>query len=269
MSNEVSIYKLIDPRTNSIKYIGSTHKSLKRRLSDHLSDARRGQKNYRCNWIRCLLLEGLYPSIDIIEKVNYEERNEKEKYWISYYGRENLVNGTDGGEGVRGLLVSDETKKKLSASHIGQIPWNKGVSTDTTHLKKFQFKKGDAPWNKDIPCSDETRDKVSKTKIGRSIGKRNIKYTYFGITYEKTDDVWISQITYMTNSYFIGRYDTDIKAAIAYDICSLWFSKDNRNLNFSDNKNIYLTLLSNNNAEDLKRLRKIIKGYIGGLNYEH
>lgn len=267
MSNEVSIYKLIDPTTNSIRYIGSTHNSLKKRLTDHLSDARRGQKNYRCNWIRSLLSKGFYPSINIIEKVNYEKRDEKEKYWISYYGKENLVNGTDGGGGVCGLFVSDETRKKSSMSHKGQAAWNKGISTDTAHLKDFQFKNGDVPWNKDIPCSNETRNKISKMKNGKSTGKRNLKYTYFGITHEKTDNIWISQITYMTKKYFIGRYNSDIKAAIAYDICSLWFSKDDRNLNFPDKKDIYLTLLSNNKMENLKKLRKIIKNYIGGLNY--
>lgn len=269
MRNKVSIYKLIDPTTSSIKYIGSTHKPLKKRLTDHLSDARRGQKNYRCNWIRSLLSKGFYPSIDIIEKVNYEQRDEKEKYWISYYGRENLVNGTDGGGGVSGLLVSDETRKKLSISHKGQVPWNKGISSDTAHLKDFQFKEGDIPCNKDALCSNETRDKISKTKNGKSIGKRNLKYGYFGITYKKAGDIWISQITYMTKKYFIGRYNSDIKAAIAYDICSLWFSKNDRNLNFPDKKDIYLILLSSNKMENLKALRKIIKNYIGGLNYEY
>jgi hypothetical protein len=265
MGDEVSIYKLIDPTTNYVKYVGWTHKPLQKRLGDHLSDARRGQKNYRCNWIRNLLSNGFYPLIDIIEKVNYNERSEKEKYWISYYGRENLVNGTDGGEGVSGLLVSDETKKKLSLSHKGQIPWNKGISINCKH--DAQFIKGHVPWNKNILCSDETKNKISKTKNGKSTGKRNIKYAYFGITYEKTDNIWISQITYMTKKYFIGRYDSDIKAAIAYDICSIWFSKDNRNLNFPDKRNIYLILLSNNRTENLKELRKIIKSYTGGLNY--
>jgi len=263
VGNEITIYKLIDPRNISVKYIGWTHNSLQKRLIDHLSEARRGQRNHRCNWIRKLLSENLLPSIEPVESVAYNKRGEKEKYWISYYGRENLVNGTDGGEGVVGLIVSEESRKKSSLSHLGQIPWNKGISIPNLHLKKFQFKKGLAPWNKGIQWSPEITQKVSESKAGKSTGKRKTtKSVCFGITYNKLSDIWISQITFMKKHYFIGRYDSENNAGTAYDICSLWFSTKNRKLNFPNKKEEYMILLSSHKTENMEELRKMIRNYI-------
>ncbi len=44
----------------------------------------------------------------------------------------------------KGISWSEESKHKMSISHIGQKAWNKG-----------------------IPCSDETKFKISKTKLGK------------------------------------------------------------------------------------------------------
>ena len=269
--DKIKIYKLIDPLENSVKYIGWTHKPLEKRLQNHLSDARRGLKNHRCNWIRKLLLNGVYPIINIIEEVDYEERNRKEKYWISYYGRENLVNGTDGGEGVCGLLVSNDTRKKSSISHKNQNPWNKGILTDTSHLKDFQFKNGTIPKNKSIHLSAQTIDRISKSKSGKSIGKNSkTKNNCFGVTYNKAKNIWISQITFLQKAYYIGRYSQEEDAGIAYDICSLWLSNTIRNLNFPNKLEEYKFLLSSNKDFTLKELRSLIQKYLiknGGLNY--
>ena len=96
----IKIYKLIDPLNNNIRYIGWTSKKLSKRLSDHISEARRGFRNHKSNWIRSLMNLNVYPKIETIEECEYDDRQERETYWISYYGRENLVNGTDDGEGV-------------------------------------------------------------------------------------------------------------------------------------------------------------------------
>lgn len=267
-SDLITIYKLIDPQNDSVKYIGQTHNSLKRRLSDHLSDARRGMKNHRCNWIRKLLSEGIFPSVEVIEIVNWDSGNERERHWIAQYGRKNLVNGTDGGEGTIGLVISDETRNKQSLAHIGKPTWNKGISTSTEHLKEFQFKKGFIPHNKGMSWPIETKTKVSNSKNGKSTGRKiTTKGACFGATYFKEDAVWISQIRFMKKSCFIIRCKLEKDAGIAYDICSLWFSKENRKLNFPDKKDEYLFLLSNKKIENMKELRKEIKNYIenGGI----
>jgi len=45
-------------------------------------------------------------------------------------------------ESAKGKFKSEDTKKKMSESHKGRTAWNKG-----------------------IPCSEETKNKISKSKI--------------------------------------------------------------------------------------------------------
>ena len=83
----VKIYKLLDPKTKEIKYIGKTINSLETRLIGHmtqliLSNPRFSEKN---EWISSLLKEGYCPIIELIELVNEKQSKEKEKYWINYY----------------------------------------------------------------------------------------------------------------------------------------------------------------------------------------
>lgn len=267
----VSIYKLIDPRDGSVQYIGKTRKSLQKRLKEHLWEAQSGKQNHKCKWIRKVLSDELFPSIEFIEEVAWNNGAEREIYWIAQYKRENLVNGTDGGEGTIGLIVSEETRKKQSLARIGKPTWNKGISSSTEHLKEYQFKKGSIPFNKGIPWPEEARKKMSNARNGKSTGRRKTtKGLCFGVNFFKEDAVWISQINFMQKIYFIGRFKTEIEAGIAYDICSLWFSTEKRKLNFLNKKDEYLSLLSSNDIETLKELRKIIRNYLenGGNNYD-
>jgi len=260
MGNNVFIYELIDPRNGLARYVGVTKNSLQRRLNQHISDAKRGGKSYRCKWIRKLISLNLLPVIRLIETVSEKEREEKEKYWISFYGRENLVNGTDGGEGVLGLIVSEETKKKLSESHLGQTPWNKGVNTDTSHLKDFQFKKGETPINKGVPHSLETRQKASNAKSHSQ---------YSGVSYQKYSDKWVAQIRYSGTSYYIGCFDAEDKAARAYDVVWMWLSQTDSIINFPELKYEYKKFLEDNQRLAFVALRKKIKYLLknGGLYY--
>lgn len=211
-----------------------------------------------------MLAEGVTPIIRVIAETTYDERVTAERYWISYYGRENLTNSTDGGEGTAGYIYTDEVKKKLSDAHLGQVAWNKGISTDTSHLKRFQFKKGRVPENKGVSLSPETKDKISKSKRGVQIGKtKKSSSKYVGVTYNNQDSVWISTIKYEKNT-FIGRYSTEESAGIAYDMASLWYSDDRSYLNFPKRRDDYINILNSNDIENLKMLRKAIKVYIGG-----
>lgn len=114
-----------------------------------------------------------------------------------------LANICNGGEGASGAVRSTETRakvaaanqdqkrpawacKRMSESHIGQIPWNKGKKTSLeqcaklvaakqnitpeTRAKMSASKKGKAPWNKGIPCTQERKDNQSAKMLGRKTG---------------------------------------------------------------------------------------------------
>lgn len=95
------------------------------RLMEHLSDARRGEKDLKSNKIRKLLRSGN----TIIEEVLLITDSEKEalEYEVSLiakYGRRNnntgiLTNLTDGGEGVVGAVYSAEAREKMSKAKMG------------------------------------------------------------------------------------------------------------------------------------------------------
>jgi hypothetical protein len=98
-----------------------------------------------------------------------------ERRYIRWYGRKDigtgiLLNKTDGGEGNSGLLVSPETRTKISEANRGKkhseehklkiseagkgrIPWNKGKNhSEETKKKMSESLKGRIPWNKKVKC---------------------------------------------------------------------------------------------------------------------
>jgi hypothetical protein len=90
----IKIYKLIDPISNEIKYIGQTKDSLQKRLVSHLHDAfsnreRRFSQNKKL-WIISLFENFKIPKIELIEEVEDKIAHKKEKYYINLYGKKLL-----------------------------------------------------------------------------------------------------------------------------------------------------------------------------------
>jgi hypothetical protein len=61
----------------------------------------------------------------LVDDISWEEACEIEKWFISFYGRRDnntgiLCNMTDGGDGILGLVFTDEHRKKLSNSRKGR-----------------------------------------------------------------------------------------------------------------------------------------------------
>jgi hypothetical protein len=115
------IYRLLCPSEGMrVKYVGKTVKPLKRRLSEHIWEADKYHlKSHKSNWIRKLNKLGFSPIVELIETCTWDNSQDREKYWISYYRNlnPNLCNETNGGEGVLGRVMTKETRLKISESH--------------------------------------------------------------------------------------------------------------------------------------------------------
>lgn len=137
-----------------------------------------------------------------------EQSHNLEKELIAKYGRKDvgtgiLHNKTDGGEGMSGWEPTDETKRKISESKIGSVPWNKGkigVYSEETIAKMGNARKGKTPWNKGnktpkkpyVPkqkeprvFTDEHRAKLSAARKGKHLSeeyKKNMSLSRIGKT---------------------------------------------------------------------------------------
>lgn len=103
------IYRLKDPITLEVRYVGKTVSSLEKRLGEHISYSKKG-KTHRDNWIKSLPDR---PIIELIEECDDSIWEERERYWITYY-KARLTNHTDGGEGMLGNIPSIETRQVMS-----------------------------------------------------------------------------------------------------------------------------------------------------------
>lgn len=122
----------------------------------------------------------------IFENISYEEAYIKEKELIKSYGRKdlglgNLVNFTDGGEGL--VNPNSESRLRISEANKRPKPWSEERKTNYTPPNKN--KKGlQVGWNKGlkIPCTDERKRKLSekmrgiKKKPFTDEHKKNLKF---------------------------------------------------------------------------------------------
>lgn len=116
----IRIYVLIDPRDMSVRYVGKTCGSLKKRLGQHVRNPR---NIYVATWIRSLIALDLMPiiqEIEVIENSNDLDWQDRERFWISEYtSRGCSLTNLDSG-GVGGKLRDEETKKKIGMGNKGK-----------------------------------------------------------------------------------------------------------------------------------------------------
>ena len=127
-------------------------------------------------WNRIVAKYGFFVEIHL-DGIQEWYAFELEKELIAYYGRENLCNMTDGGEGVSGSTPSDETRAKLSKSLTGKkksedhriklSEARKGRKLSEEHKRKI----GDA--HKGRKFSEESKKKMSDSTKGikKTIGQ--------------------------------------------------------------------------------------------------
>jgi len=139
---------------NGKQYIGQTTQSPNRRLSQHVYDTRRGSN---LPFHRAILKYGIdgfeLECLTVSDKLVDLWEKHLIKRWKTK-SHENGYNICDGGDGVRGrkgwnkgIPQSEETKKKISKSKKGTIPWHAGTN-GVRKANSGSFKKGNVSWSK-------------------------------------------------------------------------------------------------------------------------
>ena len=154
----VKIYKLIDPISLEVRYIGKTEKTLKHRLSMHVTTSIKNKsKTHKEAWITSLYSLGLRPLIELVEEVNFEDWQEKEIYWITQF--ENLTNICSGGIGGTGRIYSESERLQRSIIMKKLIDEGKIDYTERA-LKISQSHKGKV-------LSEVTKEKLRQCNLGK------------------------------------------------------------------------------------------------------
>ena len=121
MNKKFQIYGLLDPITGELRYIGQTIGKLRRRLSKHICEAKKGGINYHKNcWIKSILNKNLRPEIYLLEEVETLKELDEAEVWHIQYWRSigcNLTNLAPGGKSNKGVKHSLENRINMSIGH--------------------------------------------------------------------------------------------------------------------------------------------------------
>lgn len=164
-----SIYVLIDPLTNEVRYIGKTTMLLERRLHGHMTHLRGNTP--KVNWIKKLKQSYQMPEIQVVQSfkdISDDELNQCEIYWIKFYRESgcDLTNSTKGGEGLHGVKLSEEARLRMSKSH-------KGKKLSEQHRKNISLRMHNNANALGKKFSEETRMRMSKSRRGKKLSKEH------------------------------------------------------------------------------------------------
>lgn len=164
-----SVYALIDPRDEQVRYVGKSV-SVATRIAAHLRD--RGSTR-KARWIQQLLREGALPQVTILETGSGDWQIAETK-WISHYRALgcDLTNLTSGGEGLhnptavtrelirqaqRTIWGDPQLRAQREALYASE-KWRAAVSAGLTGKAKTPEHIASLPQNqKGYPWSDEVR----------------------------------------------------------------------------------------------------------------
>jgi group I intron endonuclease len=103
-----------------------------------------------------------YHVLIIHDNLTETQAFKMETSYINWFGRENLVNFTDGGDGCSGYKHTEEAKKKIGEATSNRIPWNKGLNGFEGEKNNFYGK----------THTEETKKKISIINTGNISPRR-------------------------------------------------------------------------------------------------
>lgn len=157
----VTVYSLSSSKDGVIRYIGQTTGRLDRRLIHHHYDAKKLSTIHKSNWIRSVINAGHEVVISALEE--NAEWGTAERKWIAHYRSlgVDLVNTTDGGEGVIGYVRDQAWRDRRSALMKGRTSPRKGAKLTPEQRAQISERQ------KGRTLTDEQRAKLSAALKGK------------------------------------------------------------------------------------------------------
>lgn len=141
-------------------YVGQTN-DVDRRQEEHIADAMHGSD---CHFHRAIRKYGKESfTWTLIEECEDHLSNEREAFWIDHFGT--FVDGynmtTGGDSSFERTVISVDTRRKMSESHMGERNHNFGVpKSEETKRKMSEAQKG-------RKLTEEQRRKNREARLGR------------------------------------------------------------------------------------------------------
>lgn len=197
------IYKLLDPKTKEIRYIGQTN-NITRRFNDHISSSLNENSDcyntYKGRWIRKLINDGHKPIIEIIEKCEtLEISNIRECFFIEKFTKDgyrltnsHIIDVTEFSEATRKKMSLAKKGKTLQEIHgiekaeelisnfvertkeFNKLPKSEETKNKISETLKEYFSNKENHWAYGLKMSDEHNEKLRKSKLNnpKNVGNR-------------------------------------------------------------------------------------------------
>ena len=108
----VVLYGLFDPADGRLRYVGYTRHPRQRYWS-HIDQRGRG-RTHKNHWIKALVAGGRLPVMRVLDLVPEGQHLLSERRLIELFPDFHLTNGTAGGDGVPGVVLSREARRTIS-----------------------------------------------------------------------------------------------------------------------------------------------------------
>ena len=120
------------------------------------------------NWVYCVLEDNILRGNLNLKEIEWIEKLD------SFYNGYNCTTG-----GRANIIISEETRKRISESNKGHIAWNTGKHwSEEVKQKLSEIHKGKSSWSKGKHFSKEHRKKISESLKGLpgNLGPKNGMY---------------------------------------------------------------------------------------------
>lgn len=208
MPNTSGIY-MVTNKVNGFTYIGKSARSCELRLARHRSDARNENGSVVSRAIR--KHGGANFDFDILcsGMTDEDALNWTEKFLVKIYKDAGLsYNMTDGGEGVCGLVFSDEHRRKLVLARTGMKirPMSADARENVGNATRGR---------KHGPCPEHVRAAVSLAQKGRKRTPEQIAKHKLAITGRKATDEQKAKATAAATGRKYGPMPDETKAKLS------------------------------------------------------